>query len=199
MSQKKATYLFRPIVVLLFSLCIIQSAAAQSNKPTDERETLQALLSEVTMLRQAMQTLQRMTLDTYRSQLVVERVRLQKEEVRRLAGALDQTRDDIVKIARTIPNTIDQQKLLETLITQETDPTKRAQLEFESKRAKDGVEMYKAQLERQREREQELASQLQVARAKLEELEGHLDAIERAIEADREKLPAEKTPPAAKP
>jgi chromosome segregation ATPase len=196
MRPRKSYFLFRLIVFVFLAICMSRVVSAQANKVADDKETMQALLSEVTMLRQAMQSLQRMTLDTYRSQLIVERVRLQKEDVRRLAGALDQTRDDIMKLTRAIPNTIDQQKLFETMIPQESDPTKRAQLEFDLKRARDGVEMYKSQLERQRTREQEIGSELQISKSKLDDLEGRLDSIERAIDADREKL-AEK--PAAPP
>jgi len=184
---------------MFVALGMTQAAAAQTNKPSDEKEALQALLTEVTMLRQAMQGLQRMTLDTYRSQLMVDRVRMQKEDVRRLSAALDGIRDDIVGVGRAIPNSIDEQKLLEIAIPQTTDPVKRAQFEFELKRSKDGVEMYKVQLERQRDREQEIAAQLQVSKAKLDELEGRLDSIERSIEANREKLFAEKPSAPGKP
>jgi hypothetical protein len=199
MTQRTFSSLFRLTAVMFFTLGMTQMAAAQTNKSPDEKETLQALLSEVTMLRQAMQGLQRMTLDTYRSQLMVERVRMQKEDVRRLTAVLDEIRDDIVRVGRAIPNSIEEQKLLEIAIPQTSDPVKRAQFEFELKRNKDGVEMYKAELERQRDREQEVASQLQVSKAKLDELEGRLDTIEKSIEADREKLFAEKPSSPGKP
>ena len=198
MTQRTFSFLFKLTAVMFFTFGMTQMAAAQTNKSPDEKETLQALLSEVTMLRQAMQGLQRMTLDTYRSQLMVDRVRMQKEDVRRLTAALDETRDDIVRVGRAIPNSIEEQKLLEMAIPQTSDPVKRAQFEFELKRAKDGVEMFKVQLERQRDREQELASQLQASQAKLGELEGRLDSIERSIEADREKVFAEKPSSASK-
>ena len=199
MTQRTLSFLFKLTAVMFFTFGMTEMAAAQTNKSPDEKETLQALLSEVTMLRQAMQGLQRMTLDTYRSQLMVDRVRMQKEDVRRLTAALDETRDDIVRVGRAIPNSIEEQKLLEIAIPQTSDPVKRAQFEFELKRAKDGVEMFKVQLERQRDREQELASQLQASKAKLDELEGRLDSIERSIEADREKVFAEKPSSPAKP
>lgn len=199
MTQTTFCSLFRLTAVMFVALGMTQAAAAQTNKPSDEKEALQALLTEVTMLRQAMQGLQRMTLDTYRSQLMVDRVRMQKEDVRRLSAALDGIRDDIVGVGRAIPNSIDEQKLLEIAIPQTTDPVKRAQFEFELKRSKDGVEMYKVQLERQRDREQEIAAQLQVSKAKLDELEGRLDSIERSIEANREKLFAEKPSAPGKP
>ena len=186
-------------LVLLFTFCITQSAAAQNTKEPEDKQVLQALLSEITMLRQAMQTMQRMSVDTLRSQLLVERVRLQREDVQSMTSALDETRDTIEKTARTIPSFIDRQKIMETYIQQETDPFKRAKVELELKQNKDSVESYKSQLERARTREQEIASQLQLGKTKLEELEGRLDLLERSIENDRERLLAEKPAPAPKP
>ena len=189
----------RLTLVLLFTFCISQSVAAQNTKETDDKQVLQSLLSEVTLLRQAMQTMQRMSVDTFRSQLLVERVRLQREDVQGLTSALDETRDTIEKTARTIPSFIDRQKIMETYIQQETDPFKRAKVELELKQNKDSVDSYKSQLERARTREQEIASQLQLGKTKLEELEGRLDLLERSIENDRERLLAEKPAPAPTP
>ena len=186
-------------LVLLFTFCITQSAAGQNNKEAEEKQVLQSLLSEVTLLRQAMQTMQRMSVDTFRSQLLVERVRLQREDVQGLTSALDETRETLEKTARTIPTFIDRQKVMETYIQQETDQFKRSKVELELKQNKDSVENYKTQLERLRTREQEMASQLQLGKTKLEELEGRLDLLERSIENDRDRLVAEKPAPAPKP
>jgi len=192
MSQRKTGHLRKLITVLFFTLCISQLAAGQSNKPPDEKETLQALLTEVTLLRRALQTLQRMSLDTYRSQLMVDRIRVNREDIRRLTAALNDTRDMIGRTQRAIPNTIEQQKLLENQIPLEVDSSKRAQLEFELRRTRDAVELYKSQLEPLKEREQGLATELRTAQTKLDELEGRLDLLERAIESDREKLERDK-------
>jgi len=189
----------RLTLVLLSTFCITQSASAQNSKEAEDKQVLQSLLSEVTLLRQAMQTMQRMSVDTFRSQLLVERVRLQREDVQGMASALDETRESIEKTARTIPTFIDRQKVMETYIQQETDAFKRAKVELELKQNKDSVENYKTQLERLRTREQEMASQLQLGKTKLEELEGRLDVLERAIENDRERLLAEKPAPAPAP
>jgi hypothetical protein len=78
----------------------------------------------------------------------------------------------------------DQAKMLENMISLEADATKRAQLEFESKERKRDVDRYKTLAERKREREQQLSSQLRAEQAKLTELEGRLDGLEREIEAE---------------
>jgi chromosome segregation ATPase len=61
-------------------------------------------------------------------------------------------------------------------------------MEFELKRSRENSEMYKAQLERLKQREQEVSAELRAGQAKLDELEGRLDLLERAIDHDREKL-----------
>jgi predicted nucleic acid-binding Zn-ribbon protein len=134
-----------------------------------------------------------MNLDTYRSQVMAERARANREDVRRLNASLNETRDLIARTQRAIPNNTDQQKLLETMVQVEVDPVKRAQLEFELKRAKDGVDQYKAQLETFKEREQQLTAELRNAQIKLDELETRLDLLDRAIESDRQKLDGDKS------
>jgi chromosome segregation ATPase len=199
MDKRNASSLFKLIVVIFFTLGTAHLASGQTNKQPDDKETLRALLTEVTLLRQSLQTLQRMSLDTYRSQLLVDRIRVNREDVRRLAVSLNETRDMISKTQIQIPRTLDEQKLLEGQVPLEVDANKRATLEFELKRAREAGEMYKAQLERLRQREQEVSSDLRAEQTKLDELEGRLDLLERAIENDRQRLEAEKPAPDKKP
>ena len=192
MNERKASLLLRVIGAVFFILCLTQFAAAQNNKQPDDKETLQALLTEVTLLRQALQTLQRMSLDTYRSQLMVDRIRVNQEDVRHLTTSLNETRDVMAKIQTTIPRNIDEQKMLEGQIQAEVDANKRAILELELRRSKEAVESYKSQTERLKEREQELSSALRNAQTKLDDLENRLSLLERAIDNDREKLERDK-------
>lgn len=94
--------------VILLAAGLYRPATAQPLKPSDDR-TLQELLDEVRMLRQALQILQRMSVDTYRSQLLVDRIRVHREDIRRLAASLNETRDLIAKTQTTIPQFIDRQ------------------------------------------------------------------------------------------
>jgi hypothetical protein len=114
-------------------------------------------------------------------------MRAHKEEVVRLTRTLEGVRDDIEKVEATIPRFIEQAKLMESRIDQETDANKRAQLEFEQKDKKQAVERYKSGLERQRDRERQLTNQLQAEQTKLSELEGRLDILEREIESEVER------------
>ena len=192
MTKHKAGYLLKVFGTVFFTVCLAQSAAGQNNKQPDDKQVLQALLTEVTLLRQALQTLQGMSLDTYRSQLMVDRIRANQEDVRHLTTSLNETRDTLAKIQTTIPRNLDDQKMLDGQIQTEVDPNKRAILELELKRSKDAVESYKSQAERLREREQELSSALRNAQTKLDDLENRLNLLERAMDNNREKLERDK-------
>ena len=132
MRKRSLSFYSRLIVAALFSLSLAQFAVAQGTAKPDDRETLQALLTEVRSLRLALQTLQRMSLDTYRSQILVDRIRVSREDVRRLTSSLNEARDLIAKTQSAIPQSIDRQKLLEGQAQLEVDQKERAQLEFES-------------------------------------------------------------------
>jgi len=169
-------------VALSLLFCLSgNSALAQNTKPGDDTQTIQVLLNEVRLLRR---TLQQTGLNAYRSQLIVEGMRAHTEKAERLTRLLEDVRDEIEGIGTTIPRMIEQGKVLDTMIDQEMDPTKRVRLEFEAKDAKRSIEQYKARQERQREREQQLATQLRAEQTRLEELEGRLDAMEREIQSE---------------
>jgi chromosome segregation ATPase len=85
-------------------LGLAQMGSAQNNRQPEDRETLQQLLSEVRMLRESMQIVQRMSVDTYRSQLLVDRIRVIREDIRRLTTSINETRDTIVRTRAAIPN-----------------------------------------------------------------------------------------------
>ena len=188
MRKGHARTLLLLLITLLAGLGLVQKVNGQNNKPAEDKEAIQELLTEVRMLRQALQTLQRMSVDTYRSQLLVDRIRVNREDVRRLTGSLNETRDTLRKTQLTIPNFTDEVKMQETQLQSEVDQTKRAALEFELKRTRDALENYKSQIEPLKEREQQLAADLNAEKAKLQELESRLDLLERSIENDRQKL-----------
>ena len=196
MRKRHTRSLFLLGIILLAGSSVVQGVKGQNNKPPEEKEAIQELLSEVRMLRQALQTLHRMNLDSYRSQLLVDRIRVNREDVRRLTSSLNETRDTLAKTQNTIPQFVDRLKLLENQVLLEADQQRRANLEFEVRRTKEGIEMYKSQIEPLKEREQQLAADLNTEKSKLQELESRLDLLERGIENDRQKL--EDKPAAAK-
>ena len=193
MRKRTVSSFVRLIAAVIFMLCLMQMTAGQTNQQPGDKETLQALLTEVRLLRQALQSLQRMSIDTYRSQILVDRIRVNREDVRRLTTSLNETRDLLARTQTTIPQFIDRQKLLESQVQLEIDQNKRAQLEFELRRTKEGIEMYKSQLDPLRQREEQLSAQLNSEKSRLDELENRLNLLERAIENDRQGLEAEKS------
>ena len=199
MRKRKARTSFLLLIILFVWLGLVQAVSGQTNKESEDKAAIHDLLVEVRMLRQALQTLHRMNLDTYRSQLLVDRIRANREEIRRLTSSLDETHDTLIKTQRTIPQFIDRQKLLESQVQLEVDQQKRAQLEFELKRTREGIEVYKSQIEPLKEREQQLSAELNAEKAKLQELESRLDLLERAIDNDRQKLEQDKRAPAKTP
>jgi len=114
-------------VTLLFFMGATQSVFAQAKADADEKETMQALLVEVRILRQALQTVQRLNIDTYRSQLLVDRIRLSREEIRRLTTSLNEARETLRRTQQTIPTFTEQVKMQETQVQLEVDQLKRSQ------------------------------------------------------------------------
>ena len=184
--RKQISFLVIMFAVLIFGC--VNFAAAQSPGRSDADDTTKQLLEEVRALRQALQTIQRMSMDTYRSQLLVERIRADREDVRRLSSTLNDTHETLTRTQATIPQFTEQQKFLENRLQLELDQGKRTELEFEVRRTKDAIENYKAQVEPLKEREQQLTTELNSAKAKLDELQNRLDMLERGIETDRQRL-----------
>ena len=193
MNKTRRGAFVRLVGVAIFGLTLTPLVAAQTAKPGENTDTMKELLGEVRSLRQALQTLQRMSVDTYHTQLMVDRIRISREDVRRLKDTLNDTRDTITRTQQAIPNALEAQKTLDALISVETDLAKKTQFEFELKRSKGAVEMYKSQVETLKQREQDLTSELRTEQAKLEDLENHLNLLEQTIENDRQKLESDKT------
>jgi predicted nucleic acid-binding Zn-ribbon protein len=182
----------RRCLVLVASLCFFNAAQAQSETNPNADPTTKALLNEVRLLRQ---TLQNTRLNAYRSQILLERIKINNEQIVRLSAALNETREQLEKTEATIPRQSEKSKLFETAIENEIDPVKRAQLEFELKELKRSVEVYKGQVVRLREREQAQAAQLQEQQGKLAELERRLESLEDQIENEVQRLKSERKQP----
>lgn len=179
-------------VVLALLFCLSSTPAlAQNAKPSDDSQTIQALLTEVRLLRK---TLQQNGLNAYRSQLIVEGMRAHNQKVERLTRQIEDVRGEIENIGTTIPRLTEQGKMVEAMIEQEADPNRRVQLEFEAKNIKQSIEQYKLRQERQREREQQLATQLRAEQVRLSELETRLDQLEREIENEILRLQSDDAP-----
>ncbi len=181
-------------LTLLFLLGIVSSVPvwAQASPTREEGPTLQALLTEVRALRQ---TLQRTGLNAYRSQIILEGLRVQHGQVERLGRELEETREQAEKVENTIPAFEEQAKLMEAQVARGMDVDKRAQLEYELKQRKLSVDRYKVILERLKEREARLSTQLRLAQSRETELENRLEGLEREIENEIQRLRTENRTP----
>ena len=194
--MKMRSRLFVIGLAAFLSFVLVGGVRAQGTGKAEMDDTTRQLLEEVRALRQALQTIQRMSMDTYRSQLLVERIRADRDDVRRLTSSLNDAHETLTRTQSTIPQFQEQQKMLESRLQLEVDQSRRAEFEFEIRRTKDAIENYKGQIEPLKEREQQLTTDLNNAKGRLEELQNRLDALERGIENDRQKL--DKSGPPAK-
>ena len=156
---------------LLVSLFVTpENAVAQANttRPTSE-QSLQELVSEVRQLRA---TLQRINSAMYKGQVMLERLKLQQEQVSRMTRELAEARESLSEM-RTHQNKLND-LLLKTEVTVlkgERHPSEVAQLRGE-------LEMLKEREQRLAAREVRLASDLEMERARLNDLNDRLNAFE---------------------
>ena len=91
----------RSIFLIILLTCVFASASAQQAakaqdlvRPSSE-QSLQELVAEVRQLRA---TLQRMNAAVYKGQVLLERLKLQQEQVTRLSRELAQTREEVQEL-----------------------------------------------------------------------------------------------------
>jgi len=174
------------IICLLFLTVVVFASFGRSQTATsnakvaqgDNEQTMQALLNEVHQLRLA---IQKSNLSAYHTQVIVERMRLQQQQVVRLTENLRETRDRIsnVKMAQTeIQNEL--KKFEGRLSRDNRGPDAQEEEQLETFKTRLGL---MAQEEaRLREIESQSAAQLQIERARLAEFDDQLDALRRELE-----------------
>lgn len=162
----------RSIFVFVFFIGVFVNASAQQSqrevvRPSSE-QSLQELVTEVRQLRA---TLQRMNAAIYRGQVMLERVKLQQEQVNRLSRDLSDVREQLNEVRGQ------QSKMRETLRRME------AGVEVGIKHPNE-AEGWKAEIEQMSQREQrlalretQLASEVEAARAILNELNDKLNSL----------------------
>lgn len=186
MKIKKAL-LFSILFSTLWSFATSAPTVAQSRQPdsaaqTDDRQVLRALLDEVRKLRH---TIERNNLNTFRAQLIFERIRLHRERYDHLATQIEDVRDQLTDIKGEEQRFSEDVKELESQMSQERDRSEYARFEADYKTTKSYLEQLKKSEAEQSERENALNAQLQTERSKLDALNAQLDALEREIEAQQ--------------
>ena len=173
------TKLVGVILLLCLSCSLFQGEArAQSPKQNSDDQTAKALLEEVRLLRQ---TLQRINLNAYRSQIIVERIRAQNDRVARLSRSLEDTRDELADVQVMTNQFNERAKAIEKQLQEESDEKRRAPMEGEYREMKYLLDINRQKEQRLRDRETRLSEQVRVEQAKLDDFEGRLDALEREI------------------
>ncbi len=167
------------LLLLCLSCFLFQGEAlAQSPKQNSDEQITKALLEEVRLLRQ---TLQRINLNAYRSQIIVERIRAQNDRVARLSRSLEDTRDEMADVQVLTNQFNERAKAIEKQLQEESDEKRRGPMEAEYREMKYLLDINRQKEQRLRERETRLSEQVRVEQAKLDDFEGRLDALEREI------------------
>ncbi len=162
----------------LFSLLVCFCLATRAQAPASDAQTLQALLTEVHQLRIA---LERSTQIAPRIQIAVERLKLQQEQVARVARQLDDLRRELDRNRESQPKIQQRLEQVSSAAAETADPQQRKDFDVVVKEVKLQSEQAEKSLQQMQVREGELASQLQFEQARLTELNDRLDQMERAL------------------
>ena len=160
-------------LLLLFVSCFVapEKALAQSTnaaRPTSE-QSLQELVREVRQLRA---TLQRINSAMYKGQVMIERLKLQQEQVVRISRELADTRENLSEIRSH------QARLKEQLPKMEDGVEKGVKHPAEVATINAELEQLKEREQRFTARESQLSNELELERAKLNDLNDRLNALE---------------------
>jgi len=159
--------------VALLLLAFSSNTRAQSTNTSSKQETASnELINEMRQLRIAVQQL---SVNAYRGQVMVERLRLQQEQVNRLSQELSATRNQIGDIRA--------EQIVFKTRSDEAEKQKEAGLanESQSVKLKEMLESLKRAEERLIERDGQLSAQLDEERSNLTDLNRRLDALEREM------------------
>jgi len=168
-------------VLGLVTLCGISPTRiqAQTNKPAqsvqgDRDQTLAQLLAEVRELRLAVQ---RATVSNTRFQMLIERVRVEQAHVDALSRQVENLNSQLAELKAAKPQMEQQIKDAEDLLDRTADVSAHADLESRIKGGKANLARLTQEDERLRNRETAVDVELQAAQAKVNELNGQLDAL----------------------
>ena len=152
-----------------------QSTPANAPQPTSE-QSLQELVREVRQLRA---TLQRINTAMYKGQVMLERLKLQQEQVTRMARELADARENLSEIK------VHQTRLNEMVTKVEAGVEKGEKHPGELAGLKVELESLKVREQILAAREGRLANDLELERARLNELNDRLNALESELVPNR--------------
>lgn len=172
----KSSRLATLIAISVFLLVVARATDAQSPSASSVRaqpdQMIKDLLGEVHQLRVAMQ---QMSVNAYRGQIMVERLRLQQEQVSRLARDLESIRSEIADLK--VQHAIGKERLDEAENRFDRGLISDVQLSD----IRTGMTQVKRREQVLSERETQVSAELDQERANLADLNKRLDALEREI------------------
>ena len=153
---------------LLVSLFVAPTNVVAQSRPTSE-QSLQELVSEVRQLRA---TLQRINSAMYKGQVMLERLKLQQEQVSRMTRELWEARESLSEVRAH------QGKLNDLVVKTEVGALKGEKHPSEVAQLRGELELLKEREQRLATRESRLANDLEMERARLNDLNDRLNAFE---------------------
>jgi chromosome segregation ATPase len=166
------------LLFLLVSLFITPEKAlaqADATRPTSE-QSLQELVREVRQLRA---TLQRINSAMYKGQVMIERLKLQQEQVARISRELAQIREELSELRGQ------QSRFREVLTNAEAAVEAGTRRREEVQDVKMQLDSFKEREELMMAREARLSNELELERAKLNDLNDRLNALELELAPNR--------------
>lgn len=166
--MKLSLVCFLFLLVLFVGMPNETMAQANGSRPTSE-QSLQELVREVRQLRA---TLQRINSAMYRGQVMLERLKLQQDQVARITRELSDARENLGEMRAH------QLRLNDLMIKTEAGIEKGEKHPSELAQLRGELEMLKDREQRLAAREVRLANDLEVERARLSDLNDRLNAFE---------------------
>lgn len=161
-----------------------QSLQDASASRINDVGTLQALLEEVRLLRNA---LERTNRQAYLMQLAVDSARRQQQRVDQLEQRLENAQNEMAIWQLSQPHHDERLKEIENSIESETDEKGLRQLKSDYKETQRKAEEQTRRLNQLREREAHLTNELQVERNKLDRVNERLSKLENELERPNSK------------
>lgn len=183
--MRSSLKLYNILIVVITLSCLpdcisfaIENTATEQNEIVRDSQ-LQTIANELYNLRIAAQISSNLN---YRAQISIQRLRYQYDRIDNIRQALEQTSEDLEGIkADKIRNT-EEISDTEAQIEQEKSEDKRAELKAQCKDLKNIITRLGLREERQREKEYQLKSDLQIELNKLAELIQKIEALEHELE-----------------
>jgi predicted RNase H-like nuclease (RuvC/YqgF family) len=166
-------------VFFVLSLLLF-SAHCFGQTPTGDSQTLQALLSEVRLLRQ---DLQATTIAGQREQILIYRLQGQEAAVARASQRLDEAREKLARIQEERKHVAADVKRNEDFANNSENPAaERKQVEDMLSQLKRTVESLENQEQQLQTREIDAEQQLRTEEVRLSDLRDQLDRLDKALE-----------------